>query len=249
MKKLILILLSLLLVGCTKVSDFNDDDDEPPIEEKERFEVNFDENETFNSNEEKIASEHIDAYIKQAVVILNTINLEEIEVLSEDYNLRLERNKLNDNAKQIYDALISNVSNYNDFNYEDKNTSSLISDYLSALTALKLDRRDLSLYCDFKYDYPYYKSVYYLPNQWMKGCLDIDEVKAQVKIYQATIERIIEKMPNNLSNYYKCWYFVFVISLATKYDNSQITSLHQFQAYDCLVNGKCVCQGYTEAFY
>ncbi len=60
------------------------------------------------------------------------------------------------------------------------------------------------------------------------------------------VKRIIRFMPEGLSTYDKYYYFAAVISEHVTYDSR---SKNCFSAFGALVNGKCVCEGYSEAFY
>ena len=60
--------------------------------------------------------------------------------------------------------------------------------------------------------------IYFMPGEWVdNACDDMEAIRNAAAVYYRVVDRIFEKMPQNLSNYEKVWYFVLVISVATDY--------------------------------
>ena len=125
-----------------------------------------------------------------------------------------------------------------------------VSEAESATDALRIDHTELFLYCDGKINGSEYRSGYFMPGDWLnKPCDDRNAIRAEVDLCNAVVERILDKMPDGLSNYEKCCYFTFVLAAANEYDYSEGIFLYDYQAYSAFVKGKALCSGYAQAFY
>ncbi|MBQ6930058.1 MAG: hypothetical protein IJN27_07140 [Oscillospiraceae bacterium] len=221
-----------------------------------RYAVIFEENETFSDEIAQRAAEYIDPYIKQAVVILNTVGEHErrFDILDCDYSARpKKRDEITDPLTlYIYDTVLERTLAYEDyyFNEDDYDVEYFFGNFVDATDALDIDYGQLSLYSDTQMGWKTYEDGYYMPGGWLNDITDDrDAIKAEVDFYYAVVDRIIEKMPQNMSNYDKCCYFAFVISLVTEYDYEFVTLASSYPAYAALVQQSCVCKGYAEAFY
>lgn len=229
-----------------------------PTPEEDKYKVDFDPNEVFESETERLASERIDGIIKQAVRLLNTLKKRKIgdgDLKKLDYStLPKAKDSLKDPlAVKFYEEIEESAENFQDY-YADHHDYGvdLFYSVTEATDALLADRQELFLYCDMKGSTDAYgtsyRLSYYMPNEWLsKVTDDVDAVKAAVELYYKVVDRIIEKMPAGLDNYEKCCYFIFVISLSTKYDYDQGTLFDMYQAYNVLINGNAVCRGYADA--
>ena len=84
---------------------------------------------------------------------------------------------------------------------------------------------------------------------WMNDQTDdYAAIQAEVQLFERVVERILQKMPEGLSNYGKCCYFAFVITVRNEYDHAQETLALPYQPYNTLVWGTGVCQGYARTF-
>lgn len=221
-----------------------------------KFSAEFNGSEVFVNDTAKRAAEHIDPYIKQAVVMLNTVGDHErtFEVLDGDYESRkTQRDKISDPlVLDIYDTVLESAVTFGDYYYheDDYNTDNFYGTFVSAVDALKIDHGYIFLYTDTDYGWKTYKPGYYMPGGWLDSMtLDRDAVKDEVAFFNSVMDRIIQKMPQNISNYEKCCYFGFLIALVTDYDHYMESIANPYQAYDALVKQNAVCQGYAEAFY
>lgn len=227
-----------------------------PAEKPVKFEVKFDENEVFTDETAERAAEYIDPYIKQAVAMLNTVGEHErrFDVLECDYSQRpKKRDELTDPLTlYIYDTILEKALNYDDyyFNEDDYDTEFFFGNLVDATDALDIDYRQLGLYTDTQMDWKTYEDGYYMPGDWLNDITDDREaVKAEVDYYYAVVDRIVEKMPENMTNYDKCCYFAFVIASVTEYDQEFVTLADPYPAYAAFIEQSCVCKGYAEAFY
>lgn len=227
-----------------------------PLEEVVKFVAEFDENEVFDNDIDKRAADFIDPYIKQAVIVLNTVKDFEprFDILDCDYSLRpKKRDEISDPLTlHIYDTILESSLEFGDyyFNEDDYDTNQFFQKFVDATDAIELDCRYITLYTDSQMNWKTYEDGYYMPGNWLDNMSDDREaIKAEVDYYNAVVDRIVEKMPKNMDNYDKCCYFAFVISLVTEYDYDLDTLAMPYPAYPALVQQSCVCQGYAEAFY
>jgi len=220
----------------------------------DRYTVNFEENEVFPSENARKASLRIDSAIKTAVKLLNTVEESSVQISDCDYDARpKQRDTLKYQlSKEIYDDVLSAVSAYEDYYYAQKDYPDvdLFNVFVSALDALRFDHTEIFLYSDAAINGVEYRSAYFMPGDGLnKRCSDKDAIRAEVELCSAVVERILEKMPNGLSNYEKCCYFAFVLCAANEYDYLDDIYLYDYPAYSALVQGKAICSGYAQAFY
>ena len=223
----------------------------PPAE---RFTVMFEENEAFSTETERRAAERIDPAIRKAAALMNTLGDESILISDCDYDARPKaRDSLKDpHSIEIYDHVLAKVSAFEDYCFYEKDYpgEDLFNLFVSATDALRIDHTELFLYCDGKINGSEYRSGYFMPGDWLnKPCDDRNAIRAEVDLCNAVVERILDKMPDGLSNYEKCCYFTFVLAAANEYDYSEDIFLYDYQAYAAFVKGKAICSGYAQAFY
>ena len=220
----------------------------PPV----RYTVSFDENGDFPDELSRAAAEHIDPSVQRAVELMNTLEEgDRYAVLDCDYSQRpTRRSGITDPAAlAIYDTYVEKASAFEDYIFDESSyeTEDFYLSYVTAYEALVVDHKELLMYCDLYSDN---SLAYYRPGDWLDSlCEDRETVKNEVLLYHRVVDRILEKMPEGLSNYEKCCYFAFVIAAAAEYDYRLRSLPNPFQAYDALVNGSAVCQGYAQAFY
>ena len=223
-----------------------------PEPEPERFTVTFEENEQFPTEAARRAAEHIDPAIRSAVKLLNSMPEQDSFAVEDcDYS---QRPKARDGLKDpvsldVYDTLLEAMSTYGDYHYDERDYKNFFPPYIAGVDALKLDHRKLFLYCDGGFDSFDYMPIYYMPGKWMdEPCDDREAIRQEVAVFDAVVERIMTKMPEGLTNYQKCYYFAFVISVTASYDDDFDTLMNSFQEYNALVQNTAVCQGYARAF-
>ena len=256
---LLVLSLSFALVSCgiftnkpTESSVQQQSSAEETEEKKPFYTVEFDGNEVFPDAIAEEAAEIIDPAIKQAVAVLNTVDTEHIPISSSDaFPRKSAREELKkDESKRLYDIMEKQMSEFGEFRFTPEGDADGYFDtVISAVDALRIDRNELFLYCDVKIGANDYSSVYYMPGDLMNTpCSDIGAIKKEVALCDAVVDRIIEKMPEDLDNYMKCCYFTFVICFGTEYDYSEDHALIDYQAYNAFVKGKAICSGYAQAF-
>lgn len=251
--------LSIILFSCglslpiQQETSISTEETASPSDTQASYEVEFNDNETFSSEVERVAAERIDPAIRQAVVLMNSVDRDHIAVARESEHPRtLLRDGLKkERSKQIYDQIEKQMSQYGQFSFDAKteNDSNFFDTVVSATDALRIDRNELFLYCDLMIRGDLYFSCYYMPGDLMNNpCDDIDAIKREVSLCDAVVSRIIDKMPDGLDNYEKCLYFTFVIACGVEYDHNEDYPLIDYQAYNAFVKGKAVCSGYAQAF-
>lgn len=219
-----------------------------------RFTVQFDENEIFATEAEQAAAERIDPAIRQAVELLNTVDLPLPQILAFNAVSRsAQRDALkNSLSVEIYDTIREKVSAFAPYHFSETDYPGVdfFSVFVSALDALRIDHTELFLYCDGDIDGTEYTSGYYMPGDWLNDpCDDMDAIRSEVAVCDAVAERILAKMPDELTNAEKCCYFAFVLTAGVQYDNAEDYPKYDYQAYGALVKGQAVCSGYAQAFY
>ncbi|MBE6613151.1 MAG: hypothetical protein E7632_11730 [Ruminococcaceae bacterium] len=249
-------ILPVVITDSTAVTEST----EPPAAESTepaettRFSVEFDENETFATDEARRASEHIDGAIIDAVKLLNTVDEPPIHILDCDYDARPKmRDSLKDPiSKEMYDRMKDAVTAFGDYRFSgaDYPGKDLFNLVISAVDALRTDHTELFLYCDCKIVGEEYFSCYYMPGDWLGvPSDDRQKIRKEAAFCDAVAARIIEKMPEGLTNYQKCCYFAFVLAAANEYDHSMTDPVNDYQAYYAFTQGKAICSGYAQAFY
>lgn len=229
--------------------------EEPAV--KPHFTVNFDKNETFESDAAREASAIIDNSICAAVdglndAIKNNI-LPDCEIIS-GAPRTLYREKLEGLELKFYDEIKEAMTSFRDFSYSPRDygftnpiDSTFASAILTARNSLYWDDTRLFMYADIDSVGFDQVSCYYMPNEWLEECKDKDAVRHAVDVFDAVCRRILGKMPDGMTNTMKVYYFTRVIADFASYDYSNESIYAMFQPYECLVRGKCVCQGYARA--
>ena len=219
-----------------------------------RYSVVFDEDETFPDESSRLAAERIDPVIRQAVDILCTSPAKDIVVFDCDYSQRpTEKDGLTGNEEALawYDFIYEKMSSLESFRLDPADyggEEELYFPFYTAEVALYVDHREIFM-CgttwagDDGVIYP----IYFMPGEWVDNvCDDMEAIRNAAAVYYRVVDRIFEKMPQNLSNYEKVWYFVLVISVATDYQANRCDTV--FSPYDTLVTGHTVCNGYARTF-
>ena len=219
-----------------------------------RFTVEFDANEVFATEAEQKAALRIDPAIQKAAALLNTVDIKLPQVLDCDYATRpTQRDSLKYALSvEIYDTILEKVSAFETYRFSEKDCPGIdfFNIFVSAQDALRIDHTELFLYCDGDMDGTEYASGYFMPGDGLSRlCDDMDAIRNEVAVCNAVAARILEKMPEGLTNAEKCCYFAFVLSAGVQYDYSEDYPKYDYQAYGALVNGKAVCSGYAQAFY
>ncbi|MBR6610310.1 MAG: hypothetical protein IKK99_08860 [Oscillospiraceae bacterium] len=228
-----------------------------PTPTPERFTVVFDENEEFETDIKRKRAQHIDPHIITAIKLLNTVPNESLDfnVHNLDHNtLPKEKDKITDSLElQLYNLFCDTATTFGNFKINYKNygeRQAYLNAFFNALDKYHIDHPELYMYMDIGSDGGYDTNGYYMPGKWLDSQTnDIAAVKAEVDRYYRIIDRIIEKMPQGLTNREKCYYFAFLIASCNRYDYGLRTKSHIYPAYACLADGLSVCSGYADAFY
>jgi len=223
-------------------------------EPADRFSVSFDDDETFATDAARRASERIDSAIRSAVKLLNSLDTEPLAILDCDYDTRpKQRDSLKyPQSKEMYDRILASVTAFEDYRFFEKDYPGmdLFNLFVSAIDALRSDHTELFLYSDAIIKNDEYRSGYFMPGDWLnKLCDDREKIRAEVAYCDAVVARILEKMPDGMTNYETCCYFAFVLASGNTYDHSNTDPVNDYQAYTAFVTGKAICSGYAQAFY
>lgn len=243
------------VVPADSISEPSPADEQPFETEADRYTVVFEENEIFPDDISQQAAQHIDPHIKQAVKLMNTVRegTYPFEALPCDYAARKKaRDTITDPLSlEMYDIMVQKAFAFEDCCFDNSFAAGdLFNAAVTANDAVRLDYPYLLLYSDMIIKGNTYSLGYYLPGDWINSlCSDREKVKNEVALFDRTVERITEKMPENITDWEKCMYFAFVIASAVEYDNEMETMGNSYQAYDALVKGKALCEGYSLAFY
>ena len=220
-----------------------------------RVSVSFDSNETFVDEPSRLAAERMDPIIRQAVEILNTMPSDDIKVLDCDYSKRpTARDTLKGDREALdwYDFLYKKLLNVEQFTLNPadygEDEEALYVPFYTAEAALIEDHGEVFLTgATWAEDNGVIRPIYFMPNDGFDyPCEDLDAVRDAAAVYYCCLDRILEKMPSDLSNYEKSFYFILVISLAAEHKEEYIERI--FAPYDTLVVGKTVCRGFAQTF-
>ncbi|MBR7184523.1 MAG: hypothetical protein IKD37_02825 [Clostridia bacterium] len=218
-----------------------------------RYAVNPDAPEVFSAEAERRAAERIDSAIHTAIRLMNTLDIEPIDVLTCDYAKRpKQRDQLSPESAVLYDRMLEAAESFSDYHFSERDYTGtdFFNTFVTALDALRVDRTDLFLYCDAHIQGSEYRSSYFMPgDSFNKPCDDREAIRAEKAYCDAVVARIIEMMPQGLSAGEMCWYFLLVLSAGVEYDYREDYPLYDYQAYGALCGGVAVCSGYAQAFY
>ncbi|MBO4422363.1 MAG: hypothetical protein J5879_02915 [Clostridia bacterium] len=209
---------------------------------------------SFEGEIEKKASEIIDGAINRAIDVLNEYPDPGIYVI-EDYDpadYPRSYDSLTELQKQYYTQMYEAASTFGQYEIDEADipSSNPFGETVTALYAIFDDYPEISMYFSDTERSGTYIHVprYTLPNDYKHEEKDTERVKYEYEVYRAVFERILQYLPDGLTNYQKCLYFAAVICYACTYDYTYGTQLDSFQAYNALVSGSAVCAGYTQAF-
>lgn len=130
-----------------------------------RYVVSIVENELFEDDIQRRAAEHIDPLILQAVEQMNSFEIPIFAI--KDYVPPIPaRDALRDPLSlEIYDTILRQVSNFEDYFFDDRNYNhdNFFGAFAAASDVLKVNHRELFLYCDMLSEWHIYRSGYYMP--------------------------------------------------------------------------------------
>lgn len=208
----------------------------------------------FSSETERKAAELIDSAIAVAweAVLSRPVTEEYAESPYEmpaQYHDKLPADKL-----KMYNEVLEHVRNIEDFKYlgkdYGKNSSESFTYFITVDDYIRWDNPELSLYYYGDFSGSDYVSNYFYPGKDFKSpCEDHAYIRSQLDLFDAVTKRIVDNMPEGLSTYDKYRYFTIVICERCEYDYTYGTTGMPYQAFNCLVEGTCVCQGYSDALF
>lgn len=222
--------------------------------EESRWEMKKDPDEVFPSDARREAAALCDPAIEKAIELLN--DYAKTEPLSVDAfvpsSVSLARDRLTDEQKQVYDTVYAAVLKIEKYKISDNSLSNGASTFLTAYDALCEDHPEIQSYYCLGEEWPNEVPVYFLPDSDANHPTnDLEAVRKAVdyeqELYPAIIERVIAKMPENLSDYNKCLYLSFFICEHTKYDYTLNSHWALWQEREALIRRNCVCEGYATA--
>ena len=211
--------------------------------------------ETFADPLEKEAAKLIDAAICRAIAVVSVYKDDRHSTVSYafDYDANGFVKELSANQKLLYERLIEYADGFKKFEItQDEYGGDLISDALTVSKPLSLTRPDIDSYFTFSpaggfssivdsYFDPYKDSNSSVKN----GKAKMSDIKHGAQLLQRMIERVVRKMPADLTTYDKYLYLATVVAAQNAYDSSNANC---FTPFGALVGGKSVCEGYSRAF-
>lgn len=157
---------------------------------------------------------------------------------------------ISERKQAIYDTVYGAVSTFGQYSFDERyEEDNFISYFLGTEDALSYDHPDIYMYYFFGSEGWKLFPTYIMPGgKLSEKETDTDKVRAAADVYYRTFDRIIDKLPEGISNYQKCIYLCSVISGLCTYDYTYESRLERFPTYGTLIKGSAVCQGYAEAF-
>lgn len=199
---------------------------------------------------EENVKDELDSIINRAIGVVND-HEDDTSLIVYDYEAQPSKyDTLNEYAKYAYDVMYEASSTFTPCTISEADLgSNPFSAYATALDVFREDHPELLLCFDMDTLSRTYKSVFSEANKGI-NCPsdDMDAVRAGYDKYIETFERIIAGIPEGMSNYEKCMYLTSVIAALTTYNHDKSAMFDPFQAYNALVAGKSICQGYSQAF-
>lgn len=193
------------------------------------------------------SAEIADGAIRDAIALLEAHPAAEISSGAPASTLR--RDRLSAPVRDIYDMLLAAVDAVGAYEWDAVNYGeTAFSDFMEADEALRADNPRYRAYYYPDVSGNIYRPIYFLPGT-SNDCPtdDTEEITARMALFDAVCKRIVECMPDGLSDLGKYRYFAAVITGRCEYDSSLSTMSLPYPAYNALVDGSAVCSGYASA--
>ena len=218
--------------------------------------------EVFADEYSKQAAGIIDASINSAVEALKRVDHSGQTKVTEsavgypfekDESLRAD--KFTGSRLELFDKLLGFGNGYEGFRIAEKEYSGdLVMDVLTLTTYL--ERYDPRLNCFFTIDFAGNDAVdlFFNPHEDANSGVSVDTaeieiVKEEMKVFDAVIDRVVEKMPEGLSTYDKYYYLAAVVAYQCDYPTDGALGGSRATAFGALIDGEAICEGYAKAFY
>ena len=201
-----------------------------------------------NSEHGKCASQIVDCAIKGAINLLRAYPAD--NVFSGATKAGPRRDQLTESGRVIYDMLFSAVEKIGGYEWDSvKYGENAFSDFMAADEALRADHPRFRAYYYPDVAGDVFRPIYFLPgNSYDSPTDDTEEIADRIALFDAVCQRIIDCIPDGLSDLGKYRYFAAVVTELCEYDRSLSTVGLPYPAYNALVNGRAVCSGYASAF-
>ncbi len=201
-----------------------------------------------NSEHGKRASEIADSAIKDAIDLMSAYPAD--NVISGAPKASPHRDRLTESERGIYEMLFSAVDKIEGYEWNSvKYGNNAFSEFMAADEALRADHPRLRAYYYPDAAGAVFRPVYFLPGtSYDSPTDDIKEIADRMALFDAVCRRIVDCMPDGLSDLGKYRYFAAVVTGLCEYDRSLLTAGLPYPAYNALVNGSAVCSGYASAF-
>ena len=173
--------------------------------------------------------------------------------------------KLTDTEREIYYKIVGYAKNFESFSITSKEYGDVLKDaWFNVLSPIEDYYPDIASYLNIwpqsvikevNGDYESYftslDSQYYDPykdanTHTGNSAVTIAEIEHAAKLMDRIAERIVRYMPEGLTAYDKYYYLAATLTVHITYDQ---TPKDCFTAFGALVEGRAVCEGYSEAFY
>lgn len=193
------------------------------------------------------AAELADEAISGAIALLEACPAAEISSGSPTSAPR--REQLSESVRAIYDMLLDAVETVSAYAWDAAGYGeTAFSDFMEADEALRADHPHVRAYYYPDVAGNVYRPIYFLPgDSYDSPTDDTAEITARMALFDAVCARIIDCMPDGLSDLGKYRYLAAVITGRCDYDRSLSSMGLPNPAYSALVNGSAVCSGYASA--
>ena len=180
------------------------------------------------------ASEIADSAIRNAIVLLSAHPAAEISSGAPVPTLR--RDRLSAPVRDIYDMLLAAVDAVGAYEWDSVSYGeTAFSDFMEADEALRADNPRCRAYYYPDVSGNIYRPIYFLPGTSNdQPTDDTQEITARMELFDAVCKRIVECMPDGLSDLGKYRYFAAVITGRCEYDSSLSTMRVLSDSWKCL---------------
>lgn len=210
-----------------------------------------------DSNRDSIkerASDFIDPIIEEAIILLNASPSNQQSMIVYPYEQKMEYDNLDEKEKTMYNDMLKKVRAFEPISYTAKEDGYEIMDQaMQIYGAITSDYSEVEnyFYLEELFEGDMTSEIragYFMPDDPTMKTAIIDELKTETHMFERVCERIVEKMPKQLSAYDQYRYLAIVISCITSYDYEGEYGWQVATAYGATVSGHSICQGYALGF-
>jgi len=202
---------------------------------------------------EERANAFIDPYIDEAIALIDA-DRRQLSRVTFDYEPKLLYDDLRPEDKALYDVICRHAQSLKPFSYTAVQHGYEVMDMVMVVCeSVNIDHPDIENYFMLHEvmegdTTTALEALYFMPWDAEQQPADLSALREEIRRFEAVCNRIVERMPDDISTYDKYRYLASVISLITSYDYEGIGGWQVRTAYGSIMSGYSVCQGYSRGF-